>query len=96
MTDSTLGADIRGTLETPYCRVARSWSPGYPADFRFHARLSPALLKVVKGPGGRQAALQPVSFGGDLASASSWHVSDWVEKQSYGLVSDFTAENFSR
>lgn len=61
----------------------------------------------VVGPGGRQL-LQPSVFkeGGDgkgdaervagVASASSWAVSSWMEKERFGLVSELSPDNFNR
>eukprot|EP00904_Undaria_pinnatifida_P013041 jgi/Undpi1/8868/HiC_scaffold_25.g11330.m1 len=56
----------------------------------------PALLKVVAGQTERGGVVQPSFFEGDLASVSSSAVSRWVENESFGLVSDFTAVTFSR
>eukprot|EP00903_Cladosiphon_okamuranus_P012704 g11878.t1 len=75
------------------------------------ASSSPAMLiKVVAAPGGqgqggtqllRAAVYNGKGKGGgdsdmDIASASSWDVLDWVERERFGLVSEFTADNFSR
>lgn len=66
-------------------------------------RASPALIKVVAAPGGQDKhLLRPAVFseqgGGsaDVASASSWKVLSWVEKERFGLVSEFSSDNFSR
>lgn len=32
----------------------------------------------------------------DIASASSWNVLNWVEKERFGLLSEFSKDNFSR
>jgi len=62
---------------------------------------------VGRGPGGRQL-LQPAVYNGSgggegdakrvagVASASSWAVSSWMEKERFGLVSELSADNFSR
>lgn len=63
----------------------------------FGGRVSPALVKIVTGPGG---LLQPAVFKGDgggtiVTSASSWAVSSWVESENFGLVSEFSPDNFA-
>eukprot|EP00752_Nemacystus_decipiens_P005579 g5048.t1 len=62
----------------------------------------PALIKVVasRGEQGDTQLLRPAVYreGGvaDVASASSWKVLSWVEKERFGLVSEFSPDNFSR
>ena len=51
---------------------------------------------MVAGQTERGGVVQPSFFEGDLASVSSSAVSRWVENESFGLVSDFTAVTFSR
>lgn len=63
-------------------------------------RVSPALVKVVAGPGGQGELLQPAVFkgaegGASVAGASSWALLSWVETENYGLVSELSPENFS-
>lgn len=59
-------------------------------------RTLPALVKVVSPPDGQSGILQVSSFEGDITRASSWSLLEWVEKSTYGLLSEFTADNFSR
>lgn len=70
--------------------------------------MSPALVKVVAGQGGR--LLQPAvyktkrdtqvvnddSAAVSVADASSWSVLSWVEGERFGLVSELSPDNFSR
>lgn len=66
-----------------------------------------APMGAVAGSG-RQQLLQPAVFTGkgegkgdaervaSVASASSWAVSSWMERERHGLLSEFSADNFSR
>ncbi|CAN0276855.1 unnamed protein product [Ectocarpus sp. 6 AP-2014] len=70
--------------------------------------VSPALVKVVAGQGGR--LLQPAAYKTErgtqgvnddiatvsVAAVSSWSVLSWVERERFGLVSDLSPDNFMR
>lgn len=52
------------------------------------------------GPDGERL-LQPAAYPGkggvsSVAEVSSWALSRWVEQERFGLVSNFSVENFSR
>ncbi|CAM9301025.1 unnamed protein product, partial [Hapterophycus canaliculatus] len=63
-----------------------------------------ALVKVVASAAtdGQNAErlLQPAAYpggkGASVAEASSWAIARWVEQERFGLVSNFSADNFSR
>ncbi|CAB1107506.1 unnamed protein product [Ectocarpus sp. CCAP 1310/34] len=90
---------MRYLLRTPSCG---------PRQRNLGARVSPALVKVVAGQGGRllQPAVYKTERGTEganddsatvsVAAASSWSVLSWVERERFGLVSDLSPDNFMR
>ncbi|CAM9203515.1 unnamed protein product [Scytosiphon promiscuus] len=66
--------------------------------------VSPALVKVVAsaatGAPDAKKLLQPTAYPGSgvssVADVSAWSVSRWVEQERFGLVSNFSVDNFSR